>query len=155
MEAIVEFDAEIEEARGGGAWVAVPEDMFALFGARARLKVKASFDGVPYRGSIVPMGGMHVLGVQKAIREAIGKSVGDTVHVAVEQDTEPREVELPEDLAEALAADPSARAFFERLSYTHQREYTEWIVSAKRTETRARRVQAAVERLSRGETVQS
>jgi hypothetical protein len=149
-----EFDTEIQEAPRGGAWVEIPLDVLAVFGTRGRVKVKASFDGYPYRGSIVPMGGVHVLGVQKAIREAIGKSIGVTVHVVLEQDEEPREVLVPEELALALEANPQARAVFEGLSYTHRKEYARWIAEAKRAETRERRARAAMEKLSRGEKLQ-
>jgi hypothetical protein len=144
-----EFDAEIKEAIRGGAWVEVPADAVRQLGTRARVPVRASFDGAPYRGSVVPMGGTHVLGVTKAIRQRIDKSVGDTVHVTLERDEAPREVELPADLTEALAADPQAKAFFGTLSFTHRREYVEWIVEAKRPETRERRVREALEMLSR------
>jgi uncharacterized protein YdeI (YjbR/CyaY-like superfamily) len=87
--------------------------------------------------------------VTKAVRESIGKSVGDRVHIVLERDREPREVEPPADLTEALDADPEARAFFDALSYTHRREYVEWIVEAKRPETRERRVRQALEMLAR------
>ena len=144
-----EFDTEIREAPRGGAWVDIPADVVQKLGARARVPVNASFDGTPYRGSVVPMGAVHVLGVTKAIREAIDKSAGDTVHVILERDDEARVVEIPEDLAEALEEDLQAKAFFEALAYTHRREYVEWIVEAKRAETRQRRVREALEMLSR------
>lgn len=144
-----EFDAEIKEAIRGGAWVEVPADAVRQLGTRARVRVRASFDGTPYRGSVVPMGGVHVLGMTKAIREAIGKAIGDRVHVILARDEKAREVEVPEDLTEALAADPQAKAFFEALAYTHRREYVEWITGAKRAETRERRVREALEMLSR------
>ncbi len=145
-----ELDAEIREAPRGGAYVEIPSDALPLLGGTGRVKVKATFDGVPYRGSIVPMGGVHVLGLQKAIREAIGKSIGDTVHVTLEEDREPREVDIPAEFAAALDADPAVKAFFECLSYTHRREYAEWIATAKRIETRERRVQEAMELLRHG-----
>jgi uncharacterized protein YdeI (YjbR/CyaY-like superfamily) len=94
------------------------------------------------------MGGLdHVLGVLKGIREKIGKDVGDTVAVEIEADTEPREISLPEDFALALKEDGSARAFFESLSYTNRKEYVVWIESAKKQETRERRLQASIELL--------
>ena len=61
---------------------------------------------------------------------------GDRVTVEVELDTEPREVEVPPELAEALEPEPELRAFFDGLSYTHRREYAEWVAEAKREETR-------------------
>ncbi len=95
------------------------------------------------------MGGAHVLGGTKAIRETIGKSIGDRVHVTLVRDEEARDVEIPDDLAETLEANPQAKAFFEALAYTHRREYVEWIVEAKRPETRERRVRQALEMLAR------
>jgi len=144
-----EFDAEIKEAVRGGAWVEVPADAVRQLGARARVPVRASFDGVPYRGSAVPMGGAFVLGVTKAIRQSIDKSVGDTVRVTLERDEAPREVEVPADLTEALEADPLAKASFDALAHTHRREYVEWITEAKRAETRKRRVRETLAMLSR------
>ena len=145
------FQAEIKEAPRGGAWVEIPSNISEAFGTRGRVKVKACFDGYPYRGSVVPMGGVHVLGVKKAIRASIGKSVGDTVHVILEQDAEPREVDVPEELAKALRANPEASAFFDTLAYTYRKEYAEWIAGAKRAETRERRARRAVEKLGLGE----
>lgn len=145
------FEAEIEAGQRGGAFVALPFDVESVYGTRGRVKVKATFDGQPYRGSIAPMGGRHLLGLVKPIREAIGKSPGDRVEVVVELDTEERIVEVPPELAEALAAHPAAAAFFDRLSYTCRKEYAQWIAEAKKTETRARRTAKGIEMLSRGE----
>lgn len=143
------FAAVIEAADQGGAFVAVPFDVEAAFGSK-RPKVRATFDGLLYRGTLVRMGGPdHILLIRKAIREQLGKQPGDFVAVTVAADTEPREVVLPEDFAEALSAD--ARGFFEGLSYTHQREYVEWIEGAKRSATRTRRIGKAVDLLRAGQ----
>ena len=144
------FTAPIQEANGGGAYVVVPFDVEAAFGSK-RPPVKATFDGVPYRGTLVRMGGPeHLLVILKDIRQQIGKGPGDAVEVTVEADAEPREVAVPEDLAAALDEAPEARAFFDGLAYTHRREYVRWIEEAKRDETRARRIGQAVERLRAG-----
>ena len=140
------FHAVLREGRGGGAFVEVPFDAREAFGS-ARPKVRATFDGLPdppYRGSIAPMGGAHLLGVVKAVRAAIGKGIGDTVRVEVWPDTEPREVPVPDDLARALAAEPGARAAFDALSFTRRREIVRGIEGARRPETRERRVAEAV-----------
>lgn len=144
------FQAEIKAGSRGGAYVIVPRDVHAVFGASGRVPVVARFDGEPYRGSIAPMGGRHILGVTRAIRDAIGKSVGDMVDVVLERDNAARTVALPPDLEAALAASPEARAAYERLSTTHRKEYVQWVEQAKRPETRARRVATTVERLSEG-----
>lgn len=145
------FSAHIERARGGGAYVTVPFDVERAYG-RKRVPVRATIDGVAYRGTLVRMGGeRHVLGVLKSIRDEIGKQPGDVVEIVVEQDAEPRVVDVPPDLAEALRQAPQARSTFESLSYSHQREYVTWIAEAKRAETRARRIAQTIEMLARGE----
>lgn len=144
------FQAVIESAEGGGAFVAIPFDVEHVFGQK-RVKVKATIDGEPYRGSLVRMGGAcHLLGVLKEIREKIGKGPGDQVLVTVEEDTEPRLIDVPSDLQEALASSPAAEACFQRLSYTHQREYLRWIEGAKREQTRRSRIARAVAMLQQG-----
>jgi uncharacterized protein YdeI (YjbR/CyaY-like superfamily) len=61
-----------------------------------------------------------------------------------------RTVRVPADLRAALAEDADAKAAFAKLSYTHRREYVEWVEEAKRPETRARRIAATVERVREG-----
>jgi bacteriocin resistance YdeI/OmpD-like protein/uncharacterized protein DUF1905 len=129
----------------------IPFDVRETYGTGGQVKVKASFDGEPYRGSIAPMGGgRHVIGIAKAIRAAIGKDVGDRVKVVVEPDTDPRTVEVPPDLAAAFRKSPAAKRAFEKLSYTHRKEYVRWIEEAKKPETRERRVQKTLEMLREG-----
>lgn len=146
-----EFEATIEAGGGGGALVAIPFDVEEVYGTRGRVKVKATFDGHPYRGSIAPMGGRHLLGVTKAVRAAIGKSMGDVVAVSLERDTQERQVEVPAELAEALATNREAQTFFDGLAFTYRKEYAQWIAGAKRPETRARRLGQAIDKLGRGE----
>lgn len=88
---IYEYDAVLHElADNGGAYVAFPWDLRQEFGA-GRLKVRAAFDGIPYEGSIVNMGVQnpdgsvcYIIGVRKAIRKALNKRDGDTLHVIIE-----------------------------------------------------------------------
>lgn len=81
-----EFDAIIRKVPDiDGAYVEIPFDVKDVFG-KGRLSVNATFDGVPYQGSIVRMGTpCHVIGIRKEIRKLIGKQAGDTVHVTVEE----------------------------------------------------------------------
>lgn len=141
------FTARIEAATPRGAYVTVPFDVEAVFGSK-RPPVRATFDGVPYRGRLVRMGAPeHILIVRKAIRAEIGKEPGDTVAVTVALDDAPRTVEVPPDLAEALAG-AGRRGAFDALAYTHRKEAVASINDAKRPATRARRIAATVERLS-------
>lgn len=132
---------------GGGHLVDVPTEVVEALGGKGRIPITATFDGVPYRGSIVRMGGGAVLGVQKAIMAEAGVRVGDSLTVVVRNDEGPREVEVPVDLAEALARNGAARAAFEGLSFSHKREYVRSITEAKRPETRARRIELTIEQL--------
>ncbi len=144
------FSAPILDPGGGGAYVVVPFDVEKAFGAK-RPKIVATIDGVPYRGSLVRMiEDNHILIVLKSIREKIGKTFGDEVEVTIEEDTEPRVVKVPKDFAAALKGSPQAKQFFDKLSYTHQREYVLWIEEAKREATRENRIKKAIGMLLEG-----
>jgi acetyl-CoA carboxylase beta subunit len=134
------FVAVIQNPGGGGAFVEVPFDVEAAFGSK-RPKVKAMIEGIPYRGTLTRMGtDCHVLGIRKEIREQIGKTFGDEVTIMVESDTEPRVIEIPDQLQKAFQTEKEAKARFEKLSYTHQKEYVSWINEARKEETRQSRI---------------
>jgi len=82
----------------GGHLVEVPDEVVAALGGKGRILVQASFNGVPYRGSIVRMGGVMMLGVTKAVMAEAGAGPGDVLDVVVENDEVPREVEVPPEL---------------------------------------------------------
>jgi hypothetical protein len=141
------FEAEIMEAKGGGAYVEVPAAVVAALGGGGRIPVQATFDGVPYQGSVVSMGGdSKILGMLKAIRTQLDKAVGDSVTVTLERDTQERTIDVPADLDAALAQ-AGMQATFQALSYSHQREHVQWIDEAKRPATREKRIAETVERL--------
>lgn len=141
------FTATIVNAGGGGAFVEVPFDVEAAFGSK-RPKVKAMIEGVPYRGLLVRMGGPnHILIILKGIREQIGKTFGDEIKVSVELDVEERVVTVPADLKRIFRSEREAKASFEKLSYTHQKEYVKWIEDAKKAETRQSRIVKMIEML--------
>ena len=143
------FTATIQDAGGGGAFVEVPFDVESLFGSK-RPKIKALIEDVPYRGTLTRMGtDCHILGIRKEIREQIAKTFGDEVTVTVEPDTESRRVEVPAELKQAFRTEKEAKAVFERLSYTHQKEYVTWINEAKRAETRQNRIAKTMEMLKK------
>jgi Domain of unknown function (DUF1905)/Bacteriocin-protection, YdeI or OmpD-Associated len=140
------FEAPIIGAPRGGAYVEVPPAVVAALGGKGRIPVRATFDGIAYRGSIVSMGGKQILGILKAIRSELGKSPGDPVKVTVEVDEAERSVSVPDDLAAALA-DAGLRDAFTANSYSHQREHVTWIEAAKQPATRARRISQTIDRL--------
>jgi len=144
------FKANIEGAGEGGACVLFPYDTEQEFGTRGQVPVKVSFDGVPYTGTMVKYGRPeHMLPLLKSIREQIGKGPGDTVQVVVERDTAERTVAVPPELAKLLKQE-KLLPVFEKLSYTHRKEYCRWISEAKKDETRLRRLGKAVEMLKAG-----
>ena len=148
-----EFEAVLEagEEGDGGVFIVLPFSVAEAYGARGRVPVQATFDGYPYQGSAVPLGdGHHALLLLKQIRRAIDKTVGDTVRVTLRRDVTERKMEAPADLAQQLAAHPKAAAYFNKLAYTHQREYVRWLEGAKKPETRAKRLGEVVEMLSQG-----
>jgi hypothetical protein len=141
------FETELQ-AEGSGVFFEVPLDVPAVFG-KARAPVRGTINGHPFRSTVAVYGGRSYLPVNKALRGAAGVAAGDAVVIELEADR-PRTVDPPPDLAAALAADPGARAAFDGLSFTHQREYAEWVAEAKREATRRRRVAQAVEMLRDG-----
>jgi hypothetical protein len=144
------FTAVIQNAGGGGAFVEVPFDVEKEFGSK-RPKVKAMIEGIPYRGILTRMStDCHILGIRKDIREQVGKTFGDEIKVTVEPDIEPRVVEVPADLEKDLNKDKEAKTIFDKLSYTHQKEYVTWITEAKKEETRQNRITKTIEMLKKG-----
>jgi hypothetical protein len=145
------FEGTLEPARGGGAFVSLPAEVLARLGGGTRLRVRGTLNGVGFRSSTMPTGGgAACLGVHRATREAAGAALGDTVVVEIEVDDAPREVELPAELAGALASEPSLRAAFEGLAPSRRRELASSVAGAKREDTRARRVVRIVEQLRAG-----
>ena len=132
--------------RGGGHLVEVPPKVIEALGGKGRIPVTATFNGVPYRGSIVRMGEGSVLGVRKAIMAEAGVTVGDTLRIEVSNDDAPREVELPQELTMAFRH-RAAKRVFQGLSHSHRREYAQHVAEAKRPETRARRAERTIEQL--------
>lgn len=137
--------------RGPAAAVVLDEQQAAAIGEGAkRFPVRATVNGYSWRTTVARMGGEFLVGLNRDVRRAAAVEIGDTVEARIELDTEPREVDLPEALGSALAADAAARSGFDALSFTHRKEYARWIAEAKREETRDRRVAQAVERLRQG-----
>ena len=144
------FDAEIRAGRGGGAYVVFPYDAEKEFGTNGKVPVNATIGGVPDKGALFRMGTPHhMLGVPKAIRDQIGKRPGDMVAIVLSRDEQPREVAVPPELV-ARMKKAGVLPFFEGLSFTNRKEYSRWITEAKKDETRARRLDKAIELLKKG-----
>jgi ribosomal protein L11 len=131
-----------------GAMCCIPLtfDPTAVFG-KIRVPVKVTVNGITYRSTIAAMGGPPCVPLRKSNREAAGLTGGETVRVRLELDTEKREIKPPADLRRSLKAAPGAWERWLTLSYSHQREHVEAIEDAKKPDTRARRIAAAVHTL--------
>ena len=133
--ALVLTDAQVEEL-GGGKRAAV---VVRIGDRQARLRL-----GV--------MGGQNLIGMSKATRAELGVDFGDEVTATISLDEAPREVEVPPELAAALATDPEAAAAYEKLAFTHRKEYARWVGEAKKEETRQRRAAESLQMLREGRT---
>ncbi|MGA7270591.1 MAG: YdeI/OmpD-associated family protein, partial [Acidimicrobiia bacterium] len=112
------FEAEIELNGKTATGIRVPAEVVERLGSGKRSAVKVTVRSYTYRSTIARYGGVYFLPLSRANREAAGVEAGQVVDVAVDLDVEPRKVEVPDDLARALAASPKAADHFEGLSYT-------------------------------------
>jgi len=148
----IQFKAKLQP-RGSAAAVVLDDAQVAVVGEGARrFPVVATVHGYTWRTSVARMGGEFLLGLNREVRQRAGVDAGDEVDVTLELDTAPRQVEVPEALAAALAADPPVRASFDQMAFTHRKEYARWIADAKQEETRQRRVRQALEMIRVGKT---
>jgi hypothetical protein len=131
-------------------FIEIPLDVRAVFG-RARPPVTVTMNGYTYRSTVAVYGTGYFLPVNKTNRAGAGVDAGDRVTVEIASDDAERKVDVPADLASAMAAEPELAARFDGLSYSHQRQYVGWVNDAKRAETRQRRIAETVSRLREGE----
>lgn len=136
------------EPFGPAAAVTLPFDPKAEWG-KVRAPVRGTIDGYPFTTTVARYGGVDYLAFRREVREAAGVEAGTKVAIEVELDTEERVVTVPEDLAAAIGRG-RVRKVFEGLSYTHQKEYVDWVEEAKREQTRKTRIGRTVEMLRDG-----
>lgn len=146
----VTFSSTIEQF-GNNTGIPVPGDALEELGAGRKPAVVADIDGYPVRASLGSMDGRAMISFSAAHREASGFEGGRDVTVTLTLDTEPNTPDVPSDLAAALSEDAQARAFFEQLAPSYQRNFVNQIESAKAEETRKRRIAKTVEKLRSGE----
>ena len=133
---------------GEVALVEVPVDVRAVFG-KARPPIRVTIGRHTWRSTLAVYGGKTYLGISKPNLQAARVAAGDRVRIALVLDTAPRTVKPPPDLAKALASHPRAKAAWDKLSFTHKREHAEALTSAKKPETRARRLAGTLALLRR------
>jgi len=144
----VRFRATLETNGRTATGIEVPESVVEQLGAGKRPPVRVTLHEHTYRTTLARMGGRYLVPVSAEVRTAAGVAAGDELDVGIELDDAPRTVEVPADLAEALAASPDAARAWEKLSYTHRKEWARSVEDAKKPATRARRVAAAVAALT-------
>jgi hypothetical protein len=144
------FSGELQATGGHTTGFHIPDTFVGELGGGGRPKVVVTVNGFTFRSSIARMGGEYWLGVSAERRAEAGITAGDVLDLDISLDTAPREVEVPDDLAAALDADPAAREFWATMSYSNQRWHAEQITGAKKPETRAARVAKSVAMLRDG-----
>ena len=148
----MKFQTTLQRFGPNNTGIEVPEEILTALGRGRRVKVVATVNGYTYRTSVAPAYGKILMPFSSEHRAASGLSGGEAIEVEIVADDAPREVEVPADMAAALADVPDAAGFFAGLSYTHQRAYVLWVEDAKKPETRSARVAKTVEMLSEHRT---
>ena len=143
MPASIAFDTTVAAA-GNNTGIVVPDSVIERLGAGRRPAVVVDMNGYEYRSTVAVMGGKHMISISAAVREQTGLKGGDPIHVTLTVADTPRDVDVPDDFAAALAADPDAGAFFGNLSNSLQRYHVDNINGAKTAETRQRRIEKAI-----------
>ena len=149
----IEFVGEIQQHSDiNAAFVDIPFSVEDVFGKKGQVKIKALFDDrVEYRGSLAKMkSDCHLLGLTQDVRKQLGKTFGDRISVKLWEDKEERIVEIPEDVLPVFEAHPNAYELYQKMSYTHRKEYMRWITDAKKPETRASRKSKLIEMILAG-----
>jgi hypothetical protein len=149
MSASVEFDTSVT-ATGNNTGIVVPEDVIERLGAGRRPAVVVNVNGYEYRNTVGVMGGKHMISISAAIRKETGLAGGDPIHVVLTLADGPREVTVPEDFVQAMAADPSVAEFFAKLANSLQRYHVDNVNAAKSPDTRQRRIDKAVQLFRQG-----
>lgn len=143
----MEFRAILQLDGATATGIEVPADVAEALGGGGRIPVRATVAGVEYPSTVATLRGVLKLPVSAEVRAAAGIAAGDEVLVLLERDDQPRVVEVPEDLADALAA-AGVRDRFDGLSVSNRKRLVLSVTGAKAAETRARRVAKAVDELT-------
>jgi Bacteriocin-protection, YdeI or OmpD-Associated/Domain of unknown function (DUF1905) len=144
------FETRVLQNGKTATGIRVPDDVMTALGAGKKPPVRVTINGHSYRSTVATIDGQPMVGLSADNRAAAGVSGGDDVVVDVELDMAPREVEVPPELAAALAADPVAAAFFASLSNSNKSWHTLQIAGAKTEETRQRRLEKSMQMLREG-----
>ena len=145
----MEFQAALELHGKTATGISVPPEVVSALGAGKRPPVRVTINGYTYRTTVAAYGEVFLIPVSAEHREGAGIAAGQVITVNVERDQEPRTVEIPDDLAAALAAQPGAAEAFNALSYTLRKEHVRQVETAKAQATRDRRIAAILAGLTK------
>jgi hypothetical protein len=140
----------ISDEGSSATGIIAPFDVPATFGTRARVPVRGTINGYPFRSSLMPMGGCYIMAVNKTMREGAKAAAGNEVDVVMERDVEERTVEAPEELKKELAKNKKAQARWDGLGFTVKKEMANSITGAKQEETKTRRLAKVMQILKTG-----
>ncbi|GLY15201.1 hypothetical protein Kisp01_22160 [Kineosporia sp. NBRC 101677] len=149
----MQFTAIVQLDGKTATGINVPDHVVEELGAGRRPAVLVTINGYSFPTTLGVMKGVTKIPLNAQHRSASGVAAGDAVDVEIVVDTGPREVALPAELQSALQGEPEAAAFFTSLSTTNQKLFTTWIESAKKAETRERRVTETIDKLRAGKTL--
>ena len=147
FEGIIQQNGEIN-----AAFIEFPFSTEELFGKKGQVKIKVLLDGkIEYRGSLAKMkSNFHKIGLTQEVRKKLGKTFGESISVKLWEDKEERIVEIPDDFLEVFNQNKEAFSLYEKMSYTHRKEYMRWITDAKKSETKENRKVKMIEMILSG-----
>src|ERR1700722_15630819 len=147
----LQFKAKIEgKETGVVAAIAPPMDVPEMFGTRARVPIRGTINGFPFRSSLMPCGNARMMPVNKTLCQGAGVQPGDLVDVVMERDNEERTVEAPPELKKELAKSKAAQTNWDKMSFTNKKEMVNAITGAKQEETQKRRLAKVMQGLRPG-----
>jgi hypothetical protein len=144
------FHTTIEQSGKTATGIRIPDEVVEALGKGKRPPVRVTINGYTYRSTVAVLGGVFMVGVSAEDRAGAGVAGGDEVDVDIELDTQPRELSIPPDLAEALDREPDAKRTFDGLSHSNRQWHVLSVEGAKTPETRQRRIDRSIVTLRAG-----
>ncbi|WP_407359838.1 YdeI/OmpD-associated family protein [Microbacterium sp. LBN7] len=133
--------------RGPAAAILLSDEQVASFGAGKAFPVAVTIGGRTARLRVARMGSENMIGFSKAVRSDLGLEIDQEIDAVIRVDSAERTVDVPDELATALDADPAVRAAFDALSYSARKEHARTVADAKQEATRERRIAKIVDGL--------
>ncbi|HSP36121.1 MAG TPA: YdeI/OmpD-associated family protein [Frankiaceae bacterium] len=144
------FRSMVELGGKTATGIEVPASVVEALGSGRRPSVRITVGAHTYRTTVAVRQGRFLVPLSAENRTAAGVAAGDELDVDLELDEAPREVVVPPDLQQAFEQESQAQSFFDRLAFSHRKEWVRWIEEAKKPETRQRRVENTVAALRDG-----